>query len=105
MRLECREKRRHLWQNTAHQIRPLVNSNMARGMASIGKKDKKEVKIMNFKKFRQSKGLTLNEMATLLKCSKSFYEKVEYGARKPTRKFMNNFKKAFPDFDMNIFFL
>ncbi len=34
VRLECREKRRHLWQNTAHQIRPLVNSNMARGMAS-----------------------------------------------------------------------
>lgn len=35
VRLECREKRRHLWQNTAHQTRPLVNSNMARGMASI----------------------------------------------------------------------
>lgn len=60
---------------------------------------------MDLRKFRLSKCLTLNEMATLLKCSKSFYEKIEYGARKPSREFMKSFKNAFPEYDMNRFFL
>jgi transcriptional regulator with XRE-family HTH domain len=56
------------------------------------------------KKFRNSKGLTTSEMADKLGISKSFYEKIEYDDRQPSRNFMERFKKAFPDFDMNIFF-
>jgi putative transcriptional regulator len=56
------------------------------------------------KKFRNSKGLTASEMAYKLGISKSLYEKIEYDDRQPSRNFMERFKKAFPDFDMNIFF-
>ena len=53
------------------------------------------------KKFRNSKGFTASEMADKLGISKSLYEKIEYD---DSRNFMERFKKAFPDFDMNIFF-
>ena len=43
-------------------------------------------------------------MANKLGVSISLYEKVEYSDRKPSRNFLSKFKKAFPDFDMNIFF-
>ena len=56
------------------------------------------------KKFRNSKGFTASEMADKLGISKSLYEKIEYDDRQPSRNFMERFKKAFPDFDMNIFF-
>ena len=56
------------------------------------------------KKFRNSKGFTASEMADKLGISKSLYEKIEYDDRQHSRNFMERFKKAFPDFDMNIFF-
>lgn len=56
------------------------------------------------KKFRNSKGFTASEMADKLGISKSLYEKIEYDDRQPSHNFMERFKKAFPDFDMNIFF-
>ena len=56
------------------------------------------------KKFRNSKGFTASEMADKLGISKSLYEKIEYDDRQPSRNFRERFKKAFPDFDMNIFF-
>lgn len=55
------------------------------------------------KKFRNSKGFTASEMADKLGISKSLYEKIEYDDRQPSRNFMERFKKAFPDFDMNVF--
>lgn len=57
------------------------------------------------KKFRQSIGLTITEMAEKLEVSKSLYEKVETGHRMPSRKFIQKTKKAYPQFDTNIFFI
>ncbi|MDY5105312.1 MAG: helix-turn-helix transcriptional regulator [Megasphaera elsdenii] len=56
------------------------------------------------KDFRKSKGYTVSEMADKLRISKSLYEKIEYNDRNPSHNFMERFKKAFPDFDMNLFF-
>lgn len=56
------------------------------------------------KQFRHEQGLSQNEMAVRLGVSKSFYEKVEYGDRSPSREFLERFKAAFPTYDMNIFF-
>jgi len=55
-------------------------------------------------KFRREKGYTRNEMAKTLGVSVSLYEKIEYGDRKPSGNFLGKFKKAFPSFNMNIFF-
>lgn len=55
-------------------------------------------------KFRKERGYTRNEMAELLGVSVSLYDKVEYGDRMPSRNFLSKFKKAFPSFNMNIFF-
>lgn len=57
------------------------------------------------KEFRKSLGLTVSEFADEMKASKSLYEKVENGFRKPSREFMTKLKKRFPQFDTNIFFL
>lgn len=54
--------------------------------------------------FRKRKNKTQQEMADILGVSKSYYEKIEYSNREPSREFMEAFKRAFPDFDMNIFF-
>jgi putative transcriptional regulator len=56
------------------------------------------------KRFRHENGLSQNDMATRLGISKSFYEKIEYGDRNPSRDFLQRFKEAFPSYDMNIFF-
>ena len=56
------------------------------------------------KEFRKSLNLTTNEMAEEIKVSKSLYEKVEMGARKPSNQITKKFKKRFPQFDVNIFF-
>lgn len=56
------------------------------------------------KEFRKKREATQREMANALGVSKSYYEKVEYGDREPSREFMSSFKRVFPDFDMNIFF-
>lgn len=56
------------------------------------------------KEFRKQRNLTQAEMAEMLEVSLSLYTKLESENRKPSREFMNKFKSAFPDFDMNIFF-
>lgn len=61
---------------------------------------------MNFlKKFRLSLNLTLQEFADNLTVSKSYYEKIESGQRKPSREFMTRLKHKYPQFDLNIFFM
>lgn len=57
------------------------------------------------KDFRVSLGLTRQEFANSIKISKSLYEKVETGARKPSREFMTKLKTKYPQFDTNIFFI
>ena len=56
------------------------------------------------KEFRKGRNLSQEKMAELLDVSLSLYTKIESENRKPSREFMNKFKNAFPDFDMNIFF-
>lgn len=56
------------------------------------------------KEFRKSLNLTTQEIAHEIGISKSLYEKVETGARKPSRKFTTKFKIRYPQFDVNIFF-
>lgn len=56
------------------------------------------------KAFRISLGLTTQEFAKNINVSKSLYEKVESGARKPSRVFMSKLKLKYPQFDINIFF-
>ncbi len=50
--------------------------------------------------FRRSKGLSATEMAEKLNISKSFYEKVEYGARNPSFSFNRKLKNLYPDVDI-----
>lgn len=57
------------------------------------------------KEFRQSLGLTTTEIAEKIQVSKSLYEKVELGFRKPSRNFIQKVKKTYPQFDTNIFFV
>lgn len=56
------------------------------------------------KDFRNSLGLTIQEFASSIKVSKSLYEKVESGARKPSREFTTKLKRKYPQFDVNVFF-
>ena len=56
------------------------------------------------KDFRAKQGYTREQMAQKLDISLSLYDKVEFDARTPSKNFLDRFKKAFPDFDMNIFF-
>ena len=48
--------------------------------------------------------MTVQEMAERLGVSLSLYCAIEYNQRKPSRNFMERFKKAFPEYNMNIFF-
>ena len=59
---------------------------------------------MDLQMFRTNHGYSRKELADKLKISFSLYEKIEYGIRKPSQNFLQKFKAAFPDFDMNIFF-
>lgn len=56
------------------------------------------------KNFRNSLGLTAQEFANTIGISKSLYDKIETGARKPSREFTTKFKRIYPQFDVNIFF-
>lgn len=56
------------------------------------------------REFRKSSGLTIDNMAKLLEISPSFYTKVEIGERQPSANFLKKFSKAFPTFNMNLFF-
>lgn len=55
--------------------------------------------------FRKKKNLTRKEMAELLEVSESYYRKVEGGFRKPSYNFIRKFKAAFPDENIDIFFI
>lgn len=56
------------------------------------------------KEFRSSLNLTAQEFANEIGVSKSLYDKLETGARKPSREFLTKLKKKYPQFDVNIFF-
>lgn len=56
------------------------------------------------KNFRISLGFTIKGFAEEIKVSKSLYEKVESGDRKPSREFITKLKTRFPQFDTNILF-
>lgn len=56
------------------------------------------------KQFRNSTNLTSYRFAEEIGVSKSLYEKVENGQRKPSREFLSKLKTRFPEFDINIFF-
>lgn len=56
------------------------------------------------KKIREELNLTMDDMAEKIGMSTSMYEKIEYGYRVPSRKFMEKMKKTFPYIDANIFF-
>lgn len=61
-------------------------------------KIKKGVQTMNkLAKFREEKGLSLEQMASKVGVSKSFYEKIEYQERNPSYRFISLFLKAFPN--------
>lgn len=56
------------------------------------------------KELREQLGLTMEEQAKKLGMSVSMYEKIEYGYREPSKKFIEKFKYAYPYIDINIFF-
>lgn len=56
------------------------------------------------KDFRQEKGYSREQMAQALGISTSLYNLVEFDIRQPSKNFLDRFKRAFPSFDMNIFF-
>ena len=56
------------------------------------------------KNFRESLKLTTQQFANSMNVSKSLYEKVETGVRKPSREFTTKLKTKYPQFDVNIFF-
>lgn len=57
------------------------------------------------REFRNSLNLTAQEFANEIGISKSLYDKVETGTRKPSREFLTKLKKKYPQFDVNIFFI
>lgn len=56
------------------------------------------------KSFREQLGMSMNEFANKINMSLSMYEKIEYGYREPSKKFIEKLKEAFPYIDTNIFF-
>lgn len=56
------------------------------------------------KEFREQLNISINDMAKQLEMSTSMYEKIEYGYREPSKKFIEKIKKKYPYIDTNIFF-
>lgn len=54
--------------------------------------------------FRKDLNYTIDEMASKIGVSSSFYEKIEYGDRNPSFNFITLFKKTFPTADTNYIF-
>ena len=54
--------------------------------------------------FRKSLGITRQEFANNIRVSKSLYEKVATGQRRPSRNFVEKLKQKYPQFDVNIFY-
>lgn len=61
------------------------------------------MKVLN--ELRKSKNFNSSQMAEFIGVSESLYTKIECGNRQPSRFFMQKLKSAFPDCDMNIFFI
>ena len=55
------------------------------------------------REFRLALGKTLQQMADDLNISKSMYEKLESGDRKPSREFIEKVKMKYPLIDVSIF--
>lgn len=55
------------------------------------------VKNINLIQFRQERNLTQKEMYNLIKISKSYYEKIEYGILSASKNFIDKILKAFPN--------
>lgn len=53
---------------------------------------------------RRERGLRREDMAMSLGVSQSYYDKVETGIRKPSRRFLERIKGKYPTTDMNAFF-
>jgi transcriptional regulator with XRE-family HTH domain len=45
----------------------------------------------------------MKEMANILNISISYYQKIEYGIRKPSRDFLIKLKTKFPKIDLNMY--
>lgn len=50
--------------------------------------------------FREHQKLTVAQMSEILGVSRSLYQKIEYGNRGASRKFIQRFKKTFPTSDI-----
>lgn len=53
--------------------------------------------------FREQLGKTQEQMANDFEISKSFYEKIESGTKKPGRELIEKVKRKYPFLDINIF--
>ena len=53
------------------------------------------------KQLRKEKRYTQKEMAEILGVSRSYYEKIEYGIRKPSRAFLEKLLSRFPEVDLS----
>lgn len=60
--------------------------------------------MQELKDFRKSMNMTAEAFAESISVSKSLYEKVENGFRRPSSIFTEKLKKKYPQFDVNIFF-
>lgn len=56
------------------------------------------------KDFRKKQKLSQKELASMIGCSLSWYQKVETGKQQPGKKFIRNFLKKFPKFDYKYFY-
>lgn len=56
------------------------------------------------KEFRNSKKMSMQRMADEIGVSKSYYEKIEHGERRPSYNFMEKFINRFPDANINVIF-
>lgn len=63
------------------------------------------MKNQNLIAFRKDKNLSVPAMAEKVGISTSYYEKIEYGDRNPSYKFLAKFKQAFPEADTDYIFL
>lgn len=59
----------------------------------------------HLKKFRLSLGISGFDMAKKIGVSFSLYEKIERGERNASNTFLKKFKRTFPDYDLNLFFV
>lgn len=64
------------------------------------------MKNQNLISFRKDKQLSVSAMADKVGISSSYYEKIEYGDRNQSYRFLSKFKQAFPEADTDyIFFI